>query len=99
AANSRNLLANVLGRAYMSYVLCCVVFQTSNSHSKIPHVKAVSACIYQEIDKKVVRNIQMIFKDPVASLNAGTKVDYIVSEGFCNIQELCPRRCWMLACC
>jgi oligopeptide transport system ATP-binding protein len=45
----------------------------------------ISGKIPPEVDKKVVKNIQMIFQDPMASLNERAKVDYIVSEGFCNI--------------
>jgi oligopeptide transport system ATP-binding protein len=45
----------------------------------------ISGKIPAEIDRKVVKNIQMIFQDPMASLNERAKVDYIVSEGFCNI--------------
>lgn len=35
-------------------------------------------------DRKVVRNIQMIFQDPAASLNERATIDYIVSEGIIN---------------
>jgi oligopeptide transport system ATP-binding protein len=45
----------------------------------------ISGKIPPETDRKVVKNIQMIFQDPMASLNERAKVDYIVSEGFCNI--------------
>lgn len=42
-----------------------------------------------KIDKKtrqdIIRRIQMIFQDPMASLNERAKVDYIVSEGLYNI--------------
>ncbi len=34
-----------------------------------------------DLDREVVRKIQMIFQDPMASLNERAKVDYIVSEG------------------
>ena len=33
------------------------------------------------------RQIQMIFQDPMASLNERAKVDYIVSEGLMNVQK------------
>ena len=33
------------------------------------------------LDHKVTREIQMIFQDPMASLNERAKVDYIISEG------------------
>ena len=37
--------------------------------------------ISKEMDRMVTRQIQMIFQDPMASLNERAKVDYIVSEG------------------
>ncbi|MDR1875114.1 MAG: ABC transporter ATP-binding protein [Synergistaceae bacterium] len=45
----------------------------------------ISGKISTETDRKVVKNIQMIFQDPMASLNERAKVDYIVSEGFYNL--------------
>ena len=33
------------------------------------------------LDKEVIRKCQMIFQDPMASLNERAKVDYIISEG------------------
>ena len=39
-----------------------------------------------ELDREVVRKIQMIFQDPMASLNERAKVDYIVSEGLLNLE-------------
>ena len=41
----------------------------------------ISGKISKELDRKVTRQIQMIFQDPMASLNERAKVDYIVSEG------------------
>ena len=41
----------------------------------------ISGRISRERDRKVTRQIQMIFQDPMASLNERAKVDYIVSEG------------------
>ena len=37
--------------------------------------------ISRELDRQVTRRIQMIFQDPMASLNERAKVDYIVAEG------------------
>lgn len=37
-------------------------------------------------DEFVIRNIQMIFQDPAASLNERATVDYIVSEGLINFK-------------
>ncbi|MCQ2453628.1 MAG: ATP-binding cassette domain-containing protein [Clostridia bacterium] len=44
----------------------------------------ISGKISKELDKKVIRSCQMIFQDPMASLNERAKVDYIVSEGIIN---------------
>ncbi len=41
----------------------------------------INGKISRELDKRVTRQIQMIFQDPMASLNERAKVDYIVSEG------------------
>ena len=44
----------------------------------------ISGKISKELDKEVIRKCQMIFQDPMASLNERAKVDYIVSEGLIN---------------
>ena len=44
----------------------------------------ISGKISKELDTKVIRSMQMIFQDPMASLNERAKVDYIVSEGLMN---------------
>ena len=44
----------------------------------------ISGKISKELDTKVSRSMQMIFQDPMASLNERAKVDYIVSEGLMN---------------
>ena len=36
------------------------------------------------LDREVIRNIQMVFQDPAASLNERATVDYIISEGLYN---------------
>ena len=41
----------------------------------------INGPISAELDRRVTREIQMIFQDPMASLNERAKVDYIVSEG------------------
>ncbi len=41
----------------------------------------ISGRISRKKDKALTRQIQMIFQDPMASLNERAKVDYIVSEG------------------
>ena len=45
----------------------------------------INGKISRELDKQVTQQIQMIFQDPMASLNERAKVDYIVSEGLMNI--------------
>ena len=44
----------------------------------------ISGKISRALDRKVIRNIQMVFQDPAASLNERATVDYIVSEGLYN---------------
>ncbi|MDD6466775.1 MAG: ATP-binding cassette domain-containing protein [Erysipelotrichaceae bacterium] len=46
--------------------------------------KKISGKIDKELDRWVVRNIQMVFQDPAASLNERATIDYIVSEGLYN---------------
>lgn len=46
--------------------------------------KKISGVISKELDTYVIRNIQMIFQDPMASLNERATIDYIVSEGLYN---------------
>jgi oligopeptide transport system ATP-binding protein len=47
----------------------------------------ISGKISRELDKSVTREIQMIFQDPMASLNERAKVDYIISEGLYNLKN------------
>ena len=47
----------------------------------------INGKISRELDKKVTQQIQMIFQDPMASLNERAKVDYIVSEGLLNVRH------------
>ncbi len=44
----------------------------------------ISGKIPRSLDREVIRNIQMVFQDPAASLNERATVDYIVSEGLYN---------------
>ncbi len=46
--------------------------------------RRISGKISKELDNEVIRSCQMIFQDPMASLNERAKVDYIVSEGIIN---------------
>jgi len=43
--------------------------------------KKINGSISKELDREITQRIQMIFQDPMASLNERAKVDYIVSEG------------------
>ena len=44
----------------------------------------ISGKTTRTLDRDVIRNIQMVFQDPAASLNERATVDYIVSEGLYN---------------
>ncbi len=46
----------------------------------------INGKIQSDLDKTVTKKIQMIFQDPMSSLNERAKVDYIVSEGLYNIK-------------
>lgn len=46
--------------------------------------KKINGKISKELDREVIKSCQMIFQDPMASLNERAKVDYIVSEGLLN---------------
>lgn len=47
----------------------------------------ISGKIEKELDRLVTRRIQMVFQDPMASLNERAKVSYIVAEGLQNTQK------------
>jgi oligopeptide transport system ATP-binding protein len=55
-----------------------VIFKGQKINGKIP----------KELDRQVTRQIQMIFQDPMASLNERAKVDYIVSEGLYSGEKI-----------
>ena len=44
----------------------------------------ISGKIPHSLDREVIRNVQMVFQDPAASLNERATVDYIISEGLYN---------------
>ena len=46
----------------------------------------ISGKTSRTLDREVIRNIQMVFQDPAASLNERATVDYIVSEGLYNFK-------------
>jgi len=48
------------------------------------HGQKINGKISKELDREITAKIQMIFQDPMASLNERAKVDYIVSEGLLN---------------
>ena len=52
----------------------------------------ISGKISKELDKAITAKIQMIFQDPMASLNERAKVDYIVSEGLLNLPKHMSRQ-------
>lgn len=47
----------------------------------------INGKISKELDREITKRIQMIFQDPMASLNERAKVDYIVSEGLYNLKN------------
>ncbi len=51
-----------------------ILYKGTRISGKIPH----------SLDREVIRNIQMVFQDPAASLNERATVDYIISEGLYN---------------
>ena len=51
-----------------------ILYKGTRISGKIPH----------SLDREVIRNIQMIFQDPAASLNERATIDYIISEGLYN---------------
>ena len=46
--------------------------------------KRISGKLSKQEDTNVIRNIQMIFQDPAASLNERATIEYIISEGLYN---------------
>ena len=49
--------------------------------------EVISGKVSRELDRKIIHEIQMIFQDPMASLNERAKVDYIVSEGLYSLDQ------------
>lgn len=49
--------------------------------------KNINGKISKDWDKQITQKIQMIFQDPMASLNERAKVDYIISEGLINTKN------------
>ena len=50
--------------------------------------RRITGKIDPALDREVTRRIQMIFQDPMASLNERAKVDYIVSEGIVSDRSI-----------
>lgn len=48
--------------------------------------RKINGKISKELDSEVIQKCQMIFQDPMASLNERAKVDYIISEGLHNFK-------------
>ncbi|MCD8327123.1 MAG: ATP-binding cassette domain-containing protein [Lachnospiraceae bacterium] len=66
-----------IGRAVVRANSCTngeITYKGVRISGKIPH----------SLDREVIRNIQMVFQDPAASLNERATVDYIISEGLYN---------------
>ncbi len=53
--------------------------------------ECISGRISRELDRRVIEKMQMIFQDPMASLNERAKVDYIVSEGLISVDRKMSR--------
>ncbi|MDN4494508.1 ATP-binding cassette domain-containing protein [Ureibacillus aquaedulcis] len=49
--------------------------------------KPINGKISKDWDQEITQKIQMIFQDPMASLNERAKVDYIISEGLVNTKK------------
>ncbi|MGM9987829.1 MAG: oligopeptide/dipeptide ABC transporter ATP-binding protein [Bacillaceae bacterium] len=49
--------------------------------------KKINGKISKQLDREITKKIQMIFQDPMASLNERAKVDYIISEGLYNTKQ------------
>ena len=66
-----------IGRAVIRANTCSngeILYKGVRISGKIPH----------SLDREIIRNIQMVFQDPAASLNEHATVDYIISEGLYN---------------
>lgn len=66
-----------IGRAVIRVNPCAageIQYKGVKISGKIPH----------SLDREVIRNVQMVFQDPAASLNERATVDYIISEGLYN---------------
>ena len=46
----------------------------------------INGKISRQLDKQIIKEIQMIFQDPQSSLNERAKVGYIVGEGLMNVR-------------
>lgn len=51
------------------------------------HGKKINGKISKDWEREITQKIQMIFQDPMASLNERAKVDYIISEGLLNTKK------------
>ncbi len=68
-----------IGRAVIRVNPCAageILYKGTRISGKIPH----------SLDREVIRNVQMVFQDPAASLNERATVDYIISEGLYNFK-------------
>ena len=68
----------------------------------------INGRISRQLDRQIIKEIQMIFQDPQSSLNERAKVSYIVAKA-CRTSGLifpppsrrkrCVRLCWTWVCC
>lgn len=62
-----------------------IIRANSLSNGKILHKGVrINGKISRSLERQVIRNIQMVFQDPAASLNERATIDYIISEGLYN---------------
>lgn len=69
-----------IGRAIMRIV-------PSSAGEILYQGEKINGPISAKLDQRIIKEIQMIFQDPQASLNERAKVDYIISEGLMNIEK------------
>ena len=59
----------------------------------------INGKISRQLDKQIIKEIQMIFQDPQSSLNERAKVSYIVGEGLQNVRPdltAAQRKSWAM---
>ncbi|MCQ2566736.1 MAG: ABC transporter ATP-binding protein [Clostridia bacterium] len=74
SGSGKTTIGRAIMRIYNSNVEGSIVYDGEEITGSIPKDK----------QKQLHMEMQMIFQDPMASLNERAKVDYIISEGLCN---------------